>query len=171
MYLKRHIDSDLLAWKDSKIRKPLLLRGARQVGKLSSVRELAKSFDNLVEINFEHRDFQAAQEIFARHSSPRLICEELATVFGVKIVKGQTLLFLDEIQNCIPAISTLRYFYEEMPDLHVIAAGSMQSLFLFLKEKKRQYGIRSSLENFGTFDNVMIYPLYAVSNIIKSSMS
>jgi predicted AAA+ superfamily ATPase len=48
--------------------------------------------------------------------------------------------------------------------------GSMQSMFLFLKEKKRQYGIRSSLENFGTFDNVMIYPLYAVSNIIKSSM-
>jgi predicted AAA+ superfamily ATPase len=149
MYIKRHIDNELLAWRNSTNRKPLLLRGARQVGKSSSVRELAKNFENFVEINLEHRDFQAAKEIFARHSSPRLICDELSAVFGVRIVQGQTLLFLDEIQNCIPAISALRYFYEEMPDLHVIAAGS---LLEFALQQVPSFGV-------GRIRSLFMYPL------------
>ncbi|GHT14516.1 ATPase [Bacteroidia bacterium] len=149
MYLKRHIDSQLLAWRKSTNRKPILLRGARQVGKSSSVHELSKSFENFVEINFEHKDFQAAEEIFARHSSPQLICDELSAVFGVRIVQGQTLLFLDEIQNCIPAISALRYFYEEMPDLHVIAAGS---LLEFALQQIPSFGV-------GRIRSLFMYPL------------
>jgi uncharacterized protein len=125
MYIKRHIDVELLDWKNAPGHKPVLLRGARQVGKSSTVREFGKSFDSFVEINFDHRDFQFAKSVFEKHSSPRIICDELSAILGVKISEGKTLLFLDEVQSCIPAISTLRYFYEEMPDLHVVAAGSL----------------------------------------------
>ncbi|MDR2684656.1 MAG: ATP-binding protein [Prevotellaceae bacterium] len=149
MYIKRHIDNDLLSWKNTPDRKPLLLRGARQVGKSFSVRELGKSFDNFVEINFEHKNFQAAKEIFLKHSSPKLICNELSAVFGVKISAGQTLLFLDEIQNCIPAISSLRYFYEEMPELHVAAAGS---LLEFALQQIPSFGV-------GRIRSLFMYPL------------
>jgi predicted AAA+ superfamily ATPase len=124
-YLKRKIDADLLEWKSSEKRKPLLLRGARQVGKSSAVRELGKGFDNFLEINFENKDFVDAKKIFARHSDPRLICDELSALYEQPITAGKTLLFLDEIQSCADAISSLRYFYEQTPELHVIAAGSL----------------------------------------------
>ncbi|MDR0830787.1 MAG: ATP-binding protein [Prevotellaceae bacterium] len=149
MYIKRQIDNELASWKTAKNRKPLLLRGARQVGKSSSVRELGKIFENFVEINFEHKDFKTAKEIFEKHSSPKLICEELSAIFGVKIVAGETLLFLDEIQNCIPAISALRYFYEEMQELHVVAAGS---LLEFALQQIPSFGV-------GRIRSLWMYPL------------
>jgi len=124
-YLIRKIDTDLLEWKNSQNRKPLILRGARQVGKSSSVRNLSSNFDNFLEINFENKDHSAAKRVFERHSDPRLICDELSAIFETPILAGQTLLFLDEVQNCPDAISSLRYFYEQMPALHVIAAGSL----------------------------------------------
>jgi predicted AAA+ superfamily ATPase len=124
-YLERSIDADLLEWKNAEKRKPLLLRGARQVGKSSAVRELGKKFDNFLEINFENKDFAGARKVFERHSDPGLICDELSALYEQPIIAGQTLLFLDEIQSCTDAISSLRYFYEQMPDLHVIAAGSL----------------------------------------------
>ena len=124
-YLKRNIDVDLLEWKNSANRKPLLLRGARQVGKSSAVRELSKNFENFLEINFENKDNANAKKVFERHSDPHLICDELSALYEIPVVAGQTLLFLDEIQSCVDAISSLRYFYEQMPELHVIAAGSL----------------------------------------------
>ena len=124
-YLKRSIDTDLLEWKNAENRKPLLLRGARQVGKSSAVRALGGGFDNLLEINFENKDNAGAKRIFERHSDPRLICDELSAIYETSITAGQTLLFLDEVQSCPDAISSLRYFYEQMPELHVIAAGSL----------------------------------------------
>ncbi|MDR1342950.1 MAG: AAA family ATPase [Prevotellaceae bacterium] len=124
-YLKRRIDTDLQEWKNAEKRKPLLLRGARQVGKSSAVRELGKRFESFLEINFENKDFASAKRIFERHSDPRLICDELSALYEQPIIAGQTLLFLDEIQSCTDAISSLRYFYEQMPELHVIAAGSL----------------------------------------------
>jgi predicted AAA+ superfamily ATPase len=124
-YLKRSIDSDLLAWKNAEKRKPLLLRGARQIGKSSAVREFSKGFEYFAEINFENKDFASARKVFERHSDPRLICDELSALYEQPIIAGQTLLFLDEIQSCTDAISSLRYFYEQMPELHVIAAGSL----------------------------------------------
>ncbi|MGD9978824.1 MAG: ATP-binding protein [Bacteroidales bacterium] len=149
MYLKRRIDDNLLTWKNAQGRKPVLLRGARQVGKSSTVREFGKSFDSFVEVNFEHRDFLFAKSVFEKHSSPRVICDELSAILGVKITEGKTLLFLDEIQSCIPAISALRYFYEEMPDLHVIAAGS---LLEFALQQIPSFGV-------GRIRSLFMYPL------------
>jgi len=124
-YFKRKIDNYLLEWKNAESRKPLLLRGARQVGKSSAVRELGKNFGNFLEINFENKNNASAKRIFERHSDPRLICNELSAIYETPIVAGQTLLFLDEIQDCPDVISSLRYFYEQMPELHVVAAGSL----------------------------------------------
>jgi len=124
-YLKRKIDAELLEWKEAESRKPLILRGARQVGKTAAVRELGRMFYNFLEINFENKDHAGAKRVFERHSNPQLICDELSVLFEIPIIAGQTLLFLDEVQSCPDAISSLRYFYEQMPELHVVAAGSL----------------------------------------------
>lgn len=122
-YFDRQIDKSLLAWKNSPRHKPLLLRGARQVGKSSSVHHLARQFDNFVEINFERRP--AYLEIFQGNKDAKHIVEIIKSITGKPIVPGKTLLFLDEIQMCQEAISSLRFFWEDMPELHVIAAGSL----------------------------------------------
>ena len=122
-YINRNIDKELLAWKDSKSRKPLLLRGARQVGKSSSIRELGRRFEFFVEVNFDEK--KAVHELFKRDLSPLRICDELSAIFATPIVAGRTLLFFDEIQACPDAISSLRYFYEQLPELHLAAAGSL----------------------------------------------
>lgn len=123
MYLSRTIDEELLNWKLAEKRKPLILRGARQVGKTSSVKNLAQHFTYFVEINFDESPFFFV--IFEKNLSVFEVCEQLSVLANTPIVAGKTLLFLDEIQACIPAISMLRYFYEKMPELHVIAAGSL----------------------------------------------
>lgn len=122
-YFDRQIDESLLAWKNSPRHKPLLLRGARQVGKSSSVHHLARQFDNFVEINFERRP--AYLEIFQGDKDAKHIVEMIKSITGKPIVPGKTLLFFDEIQMCQEAISSLRFFWEDMPELHVIAAGSL----------------------------------------------
>jgi uncharacterized protein len=123
--MKRIIDAYLSQWKIEKARKPLLLRGARQVGKTHAVRELATTFDHFVEINFERNP--RALSIFNDDKSldPKRIIEDVFALYDKKIIPGSTLLFFDEIQMVPRAITALRYFYEEMPDLHVIAAGSL----------------------------------------------
>jgi len=123
MYLKRTIDEVLLNWKSAKTRKPLMLRGARQVGKTSTIKNLAKHFSYFVEINFDEQSNYSL--IFEKNLSVFEVCEQLSVLTNTPIIPGKTLLFLDEIQTCIPAISMLRYFYEKMPELHVIAAGSL----------------------------------------------
>jgi predicted AAA+ superfamily ATPase len=123
MYLNRNIDNELKNWSLSKNRKPLILRGARQVGKSSSVKNLAKQFKYFVEINFDEN--AGFEELFNRNLSVTEVCEQISVLTNTPIIEGETLLFLDEIQACIPAISMLRYFYEKMPNLHVIAAGSL----------------------------------------------
>jgi predicted AAA+ superfamily ATPase len=123
MYIKRHIDTALLAWKESTSRKPLLIRGARQVGKSTAVRNLSKQFDHFIEINFDEQP--EYQQLFANTSDLDDLIEQLAILSQTKIIEGRTLIFLDEIQASLAAISKLRYFYERMPNLHVIAAGSL----------------------------------------------
>lgn len=123
MYLARKIDRDLLEWSKESRRKPSLLRGARQVGKSTSVRELAKNFEYFLEINFEEQ--KRVHSLFDGDLSPRELCDNLSVMYNIPFVAGKTLLFFDEIQACIPAISSLRFFYEKLPDLHVIAAGSL----------------------------------------------
>lgn len=123
MYLTRKIDNELLLWAKSIQRKPLVLRGARQVGKSTAVRHLASQFKYFVEINFdENVDYQ---KLFQGNLSVENICEQISILTNTHIVVGETLIFFDEIQACLPAIQTLRYFYEQKPDLHVIAAGSL----------------------------------------------
>lgn len=122
--MKRIINHFLLEWKNEEYkRKPLILRGARQVGKTHAVRELGKTFSHFVEINFEfHEDLR---NIFTKDHDPQRIIFQLSEYLKKDIVPGKTLLFIDEIQVVPSAIITLRYFYELMPEQHIIAAGSL----------------------------------------------
>ncbi len=123
MYIVREIDSALIDWKDSKEAKPLLIRGVRQCGKTSSVRNLGKEYEIFIEINFE-RD-PSFSEVFEPDLNVDRICSEIELKTGKEIRDDSTLLFFDEIQNCPKAITALRYFWETKPTLHVIAAGSL----------------------------------------------
>ena len=122
--MERYIFSDLINWIHKERRKPLLLRGARQVGKTWLVEKLAKDeFEYYLKIDFEENLELAS--LFEGDLNPQKICAELELRTGIDIIAGKTLLFIDEIQICPRAIMALRYFYEKMPNLHVIAAGSL----------------------------------------------
>ncbi len=121
--MKRMIFYYLKAWIQDPHRKPLILRGARQVGKTHSIRELGKLFEDFVEINFE--ELTEAGAIFEKDLNVDRIIRDLNILTGKKIIPGKTLLFLDEAQEVPRSLIALRYFYEKMPDLHVIAAGSL----------------------------------------------
>lgn len=146
-YIPRHIDKYLLEWKEDSHRKPLLLRGARQVGKSSSVRHLGQSFKYFLEINLEKRP--DARPIFETVSDVHEIAERLSLLTGVPIQAGETLLFIDEIQFSPDAIRMLRYFKEDYPELHVIAAGSLLEFAL------------ANLSSFGVgrITSLFMYPM------------
>ena len=135
-YFSRRIDRELLAWSKTPDRKVLLLRGARQVGKSSAVKHLAKSFKYFVEVNFD--DKKNVHTFFEQSLSPQEICEQLSFFYKIPIIPDETLLFFDEIQSCLPALSNLRYFYEQYPELHLIAAGS---LLEFALEEIPSFGV------------------------------
>jgi predicted AAA+ superfamily ATPase len=120
----RNILQDLLKWKDSPRRKPLVVRGARQVGKTWAVEHFAaSSFESVVKLDFEKRpDFGT---LFAGDLGAKGLVEQMEIVCGRKITPGRTLLFFDEIQACPRALMALRYFAEELPGLHVVASGSL----------------------------------------------
>ena len=147
MYLSRKIDEELLKWKVNGQGKPLLIRGARQVGKSTAVRHLAKSFDHFLEINFEGQ--RNVHKLFEGDLDPKELCGNLSILFNVPIVPGKTLLFFDEIQACVPAISSLRFFFEKYPELHVIAAGS---LLEFALAELPSFGV-------GRVRSLFMYPL------------
>ncbi len=121
--MKRLAQKQVLEWKDSPRRKPLIIRGARQVGKTWLVENyLADQFDHFVKIDLEKR--RDIHTYFEGNLDPKTILSYLELEVG-RIIPGKTLLFFDEIQACPRAIMALRYFYEQMPQLHVIAAGSL----------------------------------------------
>jgi hypothetical protein len=122
-YYRRHIDAELLEWKDAPNRKPLLIRGARQVGKSTAVRELGKTFKYYVEINLERQS--QLRVLFTDDIDVKKTCTNLSATVSIPIIPGETLLFIDEIQVSQQAIMSLRYFKEDYPELHVIAAGSL----------------------------------------------
>lgn len=126
--MKRQPIEKMKEWLGSSARKPLVLRGARQVGKTWLVRALAAdSGMQLIEMNFEkRRDF----EVHFRSNDPKTILLNLESVFNQKIIPGKAILFLDEIQAAPELIAKLRWFYEEMPELAVIAAGSLLEFVL-----------------------------------------
>ncbi|MBI5299363.1 MAG: AAA family ATPase [Deltaproteobacteria bacterium] len=103
-------------------RMPLVIRGARQTGKTTLIREFGKRFDQFIELNLEK---EANKRIFSNVGDIKDVILSIESVTNKKIVPAKTLLFLDEIQNCPTAITMLRYFYEDAPDLYVISAGSL----------------------------------------------
>ena len=108
--------------------KPILLRGARQVGKSTAVRHLGEKFKYFVEINLEKQpDYKT---LFKQDLDVKRIVPQMAAMYGTPIVPGETLLFIDEIQECEEAIMAMRYFKEDMVGLHVIAAGSLLEFVL-----------------------------------------
>jgi len=109
-------------WKVRSTRKPLIIRGARQVGKTWLIEKFANEFEFFIKINFE--EHPQYNEFFTTNDTS-VILENISLTFGRKIIPQKTLLFLDEIQMCPQAISALRYFYENVPGLHVVAAGSL----------------------------------------------
>jgi len=145
-YFRRHIDDVLLKWKDEPRRKPLLIRGARQVGKSSAVRQLGKTFKYFVEVNLERQPSLAA--LFTDDIDVHRICTNISAAVVKPIVAGETLLFIDEIQVSKQAIMALRYFKEDFPELHVIAAGS---LLEFAMEEIPSFGV-------GRIRSLYMYP-------------
>lgn len=121
--MQRQVQAHILTWKDSPRRKPLIIRGARQVGKTWLVENvLAKEFKSFIKIDLERR--RDLHTCFNESLDPQKIIAHLELA-NEKIVPGETLLFFDEIQACPNAIMALRYFYEELPELHVVSAGSL----------------------------------------------
>lgn len=147
MYIKRNIDIELKKWKNESKHKPLLIRGARQVGKTKTIREFGEKFENLIEINFE--ESPRLKKLFSDELSPLTICENIAAIFKTSIIPGKTLLFFDEVQECQEAIASLRFFYEKMPELHVIAAGS---LLEFALSEMPTFGV-------GRIRSMFMYPM------------
>ena len=123
VFIDRKALKYLKDWKKSSIFKPLIIDGARQVGKTSLVNEFSSEFDAFVSINFEKTP--EAKDLFQNSLAAKDLINKIQIITGKKIEPGKTLLFLDEIQECEKAVTALRYFYEDCPALHVIAAGSL----------------------------------------------
>ena len=122
--MERKFTKYLKEWINHVHRKPLMVRGARQVGKTYTIREFGETyFENIVEVNFD--ETPQIKQLFEGNNDVDVIINELESFYELEINCGETLLFLDEIQACPEAIVSLRYFYEKKPDLHVITAGSL----------------------------------------------
>ena len=121
--MHRDLESELIRWKNAKEHAPLLLRGARQVGKSYLATSFGqRHFDHVLVINFEKEE---KYKLVFETLDPPTIINRLYLQSGQKIVPGKSLLFLDEIQECTQALKALRYFKEELPEQHLIAAGSL----------------------------------------------
>lgn len=146
-YLTRSIDSILVEWKTSLRRKPLLVRGARQVGKSMAVKHLGESFDYFLDVNCERNP--EVIEFFKGTRDVKTIVNKLSDFFDIPVIPGKTLLFLDEIQKSEDVIHSLWFFKEDYPELHVIAAGS---LLEFALKNMTSFGV-------GRVSSLFIYPM------------
>ncbi len=123
----RNIINDLRIWADEKDRKPLILRGARQVGKTTAVDIFSEDFDQYIYLNLEKNEDSA---IFNHGLSVRDLIQSIYLSKNITPSQGKTLIFIDEIQNSPQAIAQLRYFYESAKKLHIIAAGSLLEVII-----------------------------------------
>ena len=127
--MKRNALEFLMQWKSSEDRKPMVLKGARQVGKTWLMKEFGRTaYDSFVYFNFDEED--ELKSIFEVNKNPQRIVELLSLIAGKKILPEKTLISFDEIQECPPALNTLKYFKEKANDYHVIAAGSLLGTLL-----------------------------------------
>lgn len=146
--MKRNAILELVQWKNSPERKPMVLRGARQVGKTWLMKEFGQNYyDNYVYFNFDEED--ELKSIFETNKNPHRIIELLSMISDEKIEPEKTLIIFDEIQECPEALNTLKYFKEKANEYHVIAAGSLLGTLL-AKPKSYPVGMVNLLD---------IYPL------------
>ena len=149
MYMYRKVSDYLNQWKDSKYRKPLIIQGARQVGKTYAILEFGrKNYDNVAYFNFQTSETLTAT--FAESISPSYLLPILSHISGQTITRGNTLIVFDEIQLCERAVTSLKYFCEEAPEYHVIAAGSL--LGVAVNRKKYAFPV-------GKVDRYTMYPM------------
>lgn len=149
MKIRRDITDKLLKWKNSENRKPILLKGARQIGKTWAMEEFGRScFDYCVKFDFDKQP--ELKSVFELTKQPERLLKELSLYCNQPIIAGQTLVIMDEIQECEAALNSLKYFCEEMPQLHIVAAGSL----LGVAVKKRQMTVP-----VGKVTIVRMYPL------------
>lgn len=127
--MKRNALESLIRWKSSEDRKPMVLKGARQVGKTWLMKEFGQNcYQHTVYFNFDEED--ELKSIFDVNKNPRRIIELLSLIAGEKILPGETLIIFDEIQECPAALNALKYFKEKANEYHVIAAGSLLGTLL-----------------------------------------
>lgn len=127
--MKRHIEQDLLDWRASPRRKPLVLRGARQVGKTYLLKSFGKShYEHIAYIDFEEEE--DVRTLFDGNIKPKVILEKLGIYLKQPIKPHNTLIIFDEIQSCPNALNSLKYFYEKANEYHIIAAGSLLGITL-----------------------------------------
>ena len=147
--MERKFENELLRWKTSSKRMPLIVTGARQVGKTYGLLSFGKKeYKSAVYLNFE--DNQLLHQIFERDFNPERILKELSDISGKTIFKEETLLIFDEIQSCERALTSLKYFCENAPEYHIAAAGSL--LGVTLNRSKYSFPV-------GKVDRLSIYPL------------
>jgi uncharacterized protein len=129
MLFERNLYTDLVAWKQGKYRKPLIVQGARQTGKTSLIRHFGKTqFANLAYFNFDERP--ELNQIFQQTKQVERLLNNLSIIYGQKINSTNTLIFFDEIQECEEALNSLKYFSENAPEYAIIAAGSLLGISL-----------------------------------------
>lgn len=152
--MERKAIQALTAWKSSADRKPLVLKGARQVGKTWLMKEFGeKYYKNHVYFNFDEEE--DLKSIFAANKNPQRIIELLSLIAGTKIQQGETLIIFDEIQECPEALNSLKYFKEKANEYHVIAAGSLLGTLL-AQPKSYPVGMVNLLELYPlTFDEFL----------------
>lgn len=152
--MKRNAIQDLIEWKTSEERKPMVLKGARQVGKTWLMKEFGKNYyESCVYFNFDEEE--ELKSIFEVNKNPQRIIELLSLIVGEKIIPGKTLIIFDEIQECPSALNALKYFYEKANDYHVMAAGSLLGT-LFATPKSYPVGMVNLLNIYPlTFDEFL----------------
>lgn len=167
--MKRNAIQNLIDWKNDKERKPLVLKGARQVGKTWLMKEFGKNYyKSFVYFNFDEED--ELKSVFETNKNPQRILELLSLICGEKILPGETLVVFDEIQECPEALNALKYFKEKANDYHVIAAGSLLGTPL-AKPKSYPVGMVNLLDiyplNFEEFLEATDPALYAYYGSIQ----
>lgn len=168
--MRRNAINELIKWKNDEERKPMVLRGARQVGKTWLMKEFGRTnYDSYVYFNFDEED--ELKSIFEANKNPKRIIELLSMIAGEKILPGETLIIFDEVQECPSALNALKYFKEKANEYHVIAAGSLLGTLL-AQPKSYPVGMVNLLDisplTFDEFLNATDEPLYAYyQSIVK----
>ncbi len=127
--MKRFIMEKLMKWKNNKYRKPLILKGARQVGKTYIIKQFGEeNYEGVAYFNFDHDE--DLHQLFVNTKNPKRILEQLAFIYGKAILPEKTLIFFDEVQECPDALNSLKYFQEEANEYHIICAGSLLGIRL-----------------------------------------